>query len=65
MGVWDRLGPITRVVFEAVPEQGRAWVEALLAREGWDLVIPAHASSPIRGGRAAFRECFAFLGEAQ
>ncbi len=63
--MWDRLGPITRAVFEAVPDQGRAWVQAVLARPGWDLVIPAHASSPVRGGRAAFRECFAFLEEAR
>lgn len=59
--MWDRLGPITRVVFDAVPDEGRAWVEAILARQGWDLVIPAHASSPIRDGRRAFTECFAFL----
>ncbi|KAL4436775.1 hypothetical protein ABPG75_003914 [Micractinium tetrahymenae] len=62
--VWDQLGPITRAVFEAEPEKGQAWVQAVLAREGWDLVIPAHASSPIRDGRRAFQECFAFLSEA-
>jgi hypothetical protein len=59
-GVWDRLGPITRIVFEKYPKEGRAWCDALLAKE-WHTVIPAHASAPVRDGRAAFKSCFDFL----
>ncbi|PSC74690.1 isoform 1 [Micractinium conductrix] len=61
VGVWDRLGPITKVVFDKCPEQGRAWVDAILARQTWDTVVPAHATAPIRDGRAAFKACFDFL----
>ena len=45
----------------ATPDQGRAWVDAILARQTWDTVVPAHATAPIRDGRAAFKACFDFL----
>jgi Domain of unknown function (DUF4336) len=62
MGIWDRLGPITRVVFERYPQQGKAWVEAVLSECGdWDVVVPAHGSAPVQNGRIAFKDCFNFL----
>ena len=62
MGVWDRLGPITRIVFEQYPQQGKAWVEAVLSEcPDWDVVVPAHGSAPVKQGRAAFKNCFDFL----
>ncbi|KAI3425842.1 hypothetical protein D9Q98_007816 [Chlorella vulgaris] len=61
MGVWDRLGPVTRNVFEANPKVGKEWVDAVLARSNWDVVIPAHATAPIADGPRAFKDCFDFL----
>jgi len=63
MGVWDRLGPVTKAVFEKYPEKGRAWVEAVLAEcPDFDKVIPAHGSAPIsENARAEFKNCFDFL----
>lgn len=109
VGVWDRLGPITKQVFEGSPkvsrpaaapvppcllclgpgsccgsaclcprprrhagiplppsaalhlQEGRAWVEAVLAREDWDTVIPGHATAPILDGKRAFKDCYDFL----
>jgi hypothetical protein len=50
------------VVWPCPPQEGKAWVEAVLARGGsWDTVIPAHATAPIPDGHRAFRECFDFL----
>lgn len=60
VGVWDRLGPITRVVFENNPDNGRRWVEAVQRRD-FDVVIPAHATAPVRDGKQAFAACFDFL----
>jgi hypothetical protein len=62
MGVWDRLGPITRIVFEKYPEQGKKWVDAVLSENlDWDIVVPAHGSAPVQDGRNAFKSCFDFL----
>jgi hypothetical protein len=60
LGVWDRLGPVTRVLFERHPEAGRAWVEAVLGFD-FEVVLPAHGSAPVRGGPAAVAACFDFL----
>lgn len=60
VGVWDRLGPITRIVFDKFPDQGRAWVAAVQEYD-YDVVIPAHASAPVADGKAAFSDCFSFL----
>jgi hypothetical protein len=63
IGVYDRLGPITGEALRARPAEARAWATAVLARD-FELVVPAHGSAPVRGGRAAFEDCFAFvLGE--
>lgn len=69
MGLWDRLGPVTRIVFERYPEQGRDWVNAVLntldesmMKGGEDVVVlPAHSSAPVVNGREAFKNCFDFL----
>lgn len=62
IGIWDRLGPITRIVFEQYPEQGKSWVEAVLSEcPEWDIVVPAHGSAPVKDGRTAFKNCFEFL----
>ena len=63
LGVWDRLGPITRAVFESAPERGRAWVARVLAHDGVRVVLPAHATAPAPGGRQGFADCFDFLLE--
>jgi hypothetical protein len=60
IGVWDRLGPITRVVFEQYKEQGKEWVEKVLD-EDFETVVPAHGSAPLRDGKTAFKNCFDFL----
>lgn len=63
LGVWDRLGPVTRVVFQQYPQQGKAWVEAVLDEcPEFDVVLPAHGSAPITTeARQAFKNCFDFL----
>lgn len=50
----------TCLTLRSASQEGRAWCDAVLARE-WDTVIPAHASAPVRDGRAAFKSCFDFL----
>ena len=55
----------SRAHLPAVPgmpavQEGRAWVDAVMARD-FDTVIPAHASAPVRDGKAAFAGCFDFL----
>ena len=35
-------------------------MDAVMARD-FDVVIPAHASAPVRDGKAAFAGCFDFL----
>ena len=41
-------------------QEGRAWVDAVMGRD-FDVVIPAHASAPVRDGKIAFAGCFNFL----
>ena len=40
------------------------WLRAILA-EDFDMVVPAHAVSPIRDGKAAVRDAFAWLLDPQ
>lgn len=62
IGIWDRLGPITRILFEKYPEQGKSWVEAVLSEcPEWDMVVPAHGSAPVKNGRVQFKDCYDFL----
>lgn len=60
MGIYDRLGPITQIVFEKYPDQGRTWVDSVLTKD-FDMVVPGHASAPVKPGKEAFRACFDFL----
>lgn len=61
IGIWDRLGPITRIIFEKYPEEGKAWVEKVLNECEFDTVVPAHGTAPVKDGRTAFKNCFDFL----
>lgn len=68
IGLWDRLGPVTRIVFEKYSEKGRAWVNAVLEELDFDIIVPGHGSAPVgtRGdggssAKLAFKECFGFL----
>ena len=70
IGLYDRLGPVTRVVFEKYSEQGKAWVNNVLEKCDFDMIVPAHGSAPVgtRGdggssAKAAFKDCFDFLFE--
>lgn len=60
MGLYDRLGPVTKLVFERYPEAGRAWVEEVL-RLDFEVLLPGHGSAPVTNGRQAFAACFDFL----
>lgn len=68
IGLWDRLGPVTRIVFEKYSDEGRAWVNNVLEKLDFDIIVPGHGSAPVGtrgdGGSAAkqaFKECFDFL----
>ena len=45
-------------------QESRKWVRAIL-EEDFDMVIPAHTVSPVRDGKAAVRDAFAWLLEPQ
>ncbi|KAK9838547.1 hypothetical protein WJX81_006657 [Elliptochloris bilobata] len=60
LGVWQRLGCPTRVVFSAFPKRARAFVQRLLQFD-FDTVVPAHFLAPVPGGKQALLECFKFL----
>lgn len=60
-GIWDRLGPITRVVQEKYDEKAREWCDAILT-EDFDTVLLSHGSPVVQDcGKESFRECFDFL----
>ena len=62
LGIYDRLGPITKAVFESFPKDGRRWVDEI--SEKWfdmELIFPAHGSAPVRNALSSFKDCFDFL----
>lgn len=68
LGIWDRLGPITRVVQERYHQEAREWCDAILA-EDFERVLLSHGSPVYDGGggtgtenaKMGFQECFDFL----
>ena len=65
LGVWDRLGPITRVVLEKNSKEAKVWSSKILDEFEFETIIPAHGSSPLTGnGQQQFRDCFDFLESA-
>ncbi|KAK9819860.1 hypothetical protein WJX72_003408 [[Myrmecia] bisecta] len=60
LGLWKRLGPVTRQVFEKYPEAGKRWVERIQEFD-FDMVVPAHMAAPVMDGKRQFADCFDFL----
>ena len=63
VGIWDRLGPITRVVQEKYHVQAREWCDAILA-EDIETVLLSHGSpvyAPAEGAKVGLQQCFDFL----
>lgn len=63
IGIWDRLGPITRVVQEKYDTQAREWCDAILA-EDIETVLLSHGTPvyvPPESAKVGFRQCFDFL----
>jgi hypothetical protein len=60
IGIYDRLGPITRVVQEKYSEEALKWCNAVLAKD-FDMVLCSHGSPVVNQGKKNFRECFDFL----
>lgn len=60
-GVWERLGPVTKQLFEQYPQDGKAFVEGVLELD-FSTLLPAHGTAPIpRDAKTAWRECFDFM----
>lgn len=60
MGIYDRLGPITRVVQEQYSEEALKWCNAVLTKD-FDMVLCSHGSPVVNQGKTSFRDCFEFL----
>jgi len=63
IGIWDSLGPITRVVQEQYAVQSREWCDAILS-EDIETVLLSHGTpvyAPSEGAKAGLRKCFDFL----
>lgn len=73
LGVWNRLGTLTKPVYEKYPEAGASWVRKVVQtcenRGGLDQILPLHGSIPsyqnlIPSTHTAldlFKSCFDFI----
>ena len=65
VGIWDRLGPITRVVQEKYHVQAKEWCDATMAEDIETVLLsqgsPVYAFAPAEGAKVGLQQCFDFL----
>ncbi|KAI8102107.1 hypothetical protein M9434_007166 [Picochlorum sp. BPE23] len=61
LGIWNKLGPITKVVQETYDVESRKWAQQVLDDAEFDMVLAAHGTPIVADGKHQFRQCFSFL----
>lgn len=61
LGIWNKLGPITKVVQETYDVESRKWAQQVLDNAEFDMVLAAHGTPIVHDGKEQFRQCFSFL----
>lgn len=61
LGVWDKLGPITKVVQQRYKKEAREWSRRIIDECDFDLILAAHGTAVVCNGKQEFEQCFSFL----
>jgi hypothetical protein len=61
LGVWDKLGPITKVVQQTYKKEAKEWAMRITDECDFDLILAAHGTPIVHNGKQEFEQCFSFL----